>query len=215
VIDWPLLRELSDGDKARLLAAGRRRRFSRREVVFHEGDPAESLHLVERGHVAVRTTTPLGDVATFSVVGPGGTFGELALLEDTSARSASVVALEPTETWSLRRPEFDALRAEHPSVDRFLVELLAGYVRQLSERLVDAHYVVAEKRVARRLAALHRSAGKAASIPLTQEDLASIAGTSRSTVNRVLGELERAGIVSVARGRISVADPEGLGRAAR
>ena len=212
-----MLQELDEEDRRRLLVAGRRRRFARREVVFHEGDPGDTLHLVERGHVAVRTTTPLGDVATFSVVGPGGTFGELALLEDRS-RSATVIALEPTETWALRRADFDALRAEHPSVDRFLVQLLAGYVRELSERLVEAYYLGAEKRVVRRLLALtpvYASAGSPQPVPLTQEELASMAGTSRATVNRVLGELERAGVIIVGRGRITVCDVDALTRAAR
>jgi CRP-like cAMP-binding protein len=153
-------------------------------------------------------------VATLSVVGPGGTFGELALLEDSSVRAGSVIALEPVSTWCVRRTEFDALRAEHPAVDRFLVELLAGYVRSLSERLVEAHFVAAEKRVMRRLLDLATSPAMT-SIPLTQEDLASVAGTSRSTVNRVVGDLERGGIVEVGRARITVRDPEALQKAAR
>jgi CRP-like cAMP-binding protein len=212
-----MLRGLAAEDRQRLLVAGRRRRFARREVVFHEGDPAETLHLVERGHVAVRTTTPQGDVATFSVVGPGGTFGELALLDDRSMRSATVVALERTETWAIGRGAFDALRAEHPSVDHFLAELLGRYVRDLSERLVEAHYLGAEKRVVRRIMALTPLYGSGADdgIPLTQTDLASLAGTSRATVNRVLGELERAGVVALGRGRLSVLDLEALTRAGR
>ncbi|MFP5488114.1 MAG: cyclic nucleotide-binding domain-containing protein, partial [Acidimicrobiia bacterium] len=61
---WEVLQEIDPADARALLALGRRRRFRRGDIIFHEGDPAESLHLVDVGHVAVRMTTPSGDVAT-------------------------------------------------------------------------------------------------------------------------------------------------------
>src|SRR3712207_4700128 len=88
--EWALLQHLAPEERRRLLAAGRSHHFARREVIFHEGDPGDSLHLVQRGHVAIRVTTPLGDVATFTVVGPGQTFGELALLDESEIRTATV-----------------------------------------------------------------------------------------------------------------------------
>jgi CRP/FNR family transcriptional regulator, cyclic AMP receptor protein len=213
--EWPLLRHLSPEARRQLLAAGRGHHFARREVIFHEGDPGDSLHLVQRGRVAIRITTPMGDVATLTVVGPGETFGELALLDDASLRTATAVALERTETWGLHRDQFDRLRAENPGVNQVLVDLLAGYVRRLSDQLVQALYLPADKRVVRAVLGLARTYRDRQDIPLTQEDLASLAGTSRATANRVLGELERAGAVAVARGHITVLDHERLARAAR
>jgi CRP/FNR family cyclic AMP-dependent transcriptional regulator len=212
--EWPLLEPLAPEERRRLLAAGRRRTFARREVIFHEGDPGNSLHLVQRGRVAVRITTPMGDVATLAVIGPGQTFGELALLDETATRTASVVALDRTETWALHRDQFNQLRADHPAIDRVLVDLLAGYVRRLSDHLVQALYLPADRRVARRVLDLADVYSDQRDIPLTQEDLASLAGTSRATVNRVLGELERAGALVVARGRVTVLDRNQLARAA-
>jgi CRP/FNR family cyclic AMP-dependent transcriptional regulator len=213
--EWALLRHLSPEEQRRLLSAGRPHHFARREVIFHEGDPGDSLHLIQRGRVAVRITTPMGDVATLRVVGPGETFGELALLDSAAVRTATVIALERTETWALRRDQFNRLRAENPGVDRVLVELLAGYVRRLTEQLVEALYLPAEKRVVRAVVALGEVYRGEADIPLTQEDVASLAGTSRATANRVLGELERAGALTVRRGRIVVLDRGRLARAAR
>jgi len=216
--EWPMLVSLSDDDRRRLLAAGRRRRFARKEVIFHEGDPGDSLHLVERGHVAVRVTTGMGEVATLSIVSAGGTFGELSLLDDAAHRSASVIALEATETWALHRDQFQSLRRAHPTVDQFLIELLVGYVKRLSEMLTEALFLPADRRVVRRvlaLAPLFDGEPGAGPIPLTQDDLASLAGTSRATVNRVLGELVEAGALAVGRGRITVLDHSRLDRAAR
>lgn len=215
---WSLLDGLPEDDRRHVLSATRRRRFARREVLFHEGDLGDTLHLIDKGRVAVRVTTPLGDVATLNVLGPGEVVGELALLDARARRSATIVALERTETLTLHRDQFQELRVRHPALDRFLIAVLADEVSRLSSLLTEALYVPADTRVLRRLLALADSYGDGApgtEIPLTQEDLASLAGTSRATVNRVLGEAEDAGLVEVARGRITVLDAEKIARRAR
>lgn len=218
-VRWSILDGIPEDDRRRVLAATRRRRFGRREVLFHEGDPGDSVHLIDRGRVSVRMTTPLGDVAMLNVRGAGEVVGELALLDPASRRSASVVALEPTETLALHRDEFAELRDRQPSVDRFLVAILASEVQRLSSRLAEALYVSVDTRVLRRLvdlAELYASDGRSPiEIPFTQEELGSIAGTSRATVNRVLGEIEAEGIVEVRRGRILVLEETALQRRAR
>ncbi|HVF31507.1 MAG TPA: Crp/Fnr family transcriptional regulator [Acidimicrobiales bacterium] len=218
---WSFLEGVPEDDRRRLLAATQRRRFARREVLFHEADPGDTVHLLDRGRVAVRITTPVGDVATLRVRGPGEVIGELALLADGPRRAATVVALERVETLALHRDQFVELRRRHPSVDAFLVNVLAEEVRRLSGLLVEALHVPVDIRVVRRLVALvddYRdpdNEGEPTEVPLTQEDLASLAGTSRATVNRVVGEAERAGLVQRRRGRIVVTDPAGLARLGR
>lgn len=217
---WSFLEGVPEEDRRRLLAATRRRRFARREVLFHDGDPGDTVHLLDRGRVAVRITTPAGDVATLRVRGPGEVIGELALLDEQFRRAATVVALERVETLALHRDQFLELRRRHPSVDAFLVNVLAEEVRRLSLLLVEALHVPVDTRVLRRLVALaeayrDRDADGPTEVPLTQEDLASLAGTSRATVNRVVGEAERAGLVERRRGRIVVVQPEELARRSR
>ena len=70
-MDWPLLASVPEADIRRVLATARRRTFGRKEVVFHAGDPADTLHLIKSGRFAVQATTQLGDTATFAVLGPG------------------------------------------------------------------------------------------------------------------------------------------------
>jgi CRP-like cAMP-binding protein len=213
--DWALLQPLGAEDRRLVLSAARRRRFARREVLWHEGDPGDTLHLIDSGRVAIRVGTPMGDTATLTVLGPGEVLGELALVgAEAGIRSASAVALEKSETLAIHRDAFEELRREHPTVERFLVEVMAANIRRLSSHLLDALYVPAEKRVARRLLDLV-AVYEGAEIALTQEDVATLAGTSRATVNRVVGELEAAGIVELKRGRITILDPTGLGRRAR
>ena len=217
-MEWRLLEGLPAGDVRELLAIARRRTFSKGEVVFHRDDPAESLHLVARGRFAVRVVTPLGDAALLDVLGPGDAFGELALLLPDARRSASVSALEDGETRSVLRDDFVRLQRTHPGVKDVLLRLLAEQLRRTSDRLVEAHYVDADTRVRRRVCELAQAYGdgdRSAVVPLTQEDLAALSGTSRATVNRVLREEEKRGAVALARGRTTVLDSRDLERRCR
>jgi CRP-like cAMP-binding protein len=216
-VEFPALAVLDDDSRRRVLAAAQRRRYRRGEVVFHQGDPANSLHLLASGHACVRVTTVLGDTATFTVLSPGALFGELSLLGDGAERSATIEALEPVETLVITTDELRRLRRSSPEVDAFLLGLLAGYIRRQDARLLEALYVPADKRVLRRLLDLARDYGGSRPgtvIPLTQDVVASMAGTTRPTANQVLRAAEEAGLVTIARGRIRVNDPAGLARRA-
>jgi CRP-like cAMP-binding protein len=210
VTDWPILSPLSDEQKRQLLALARRRTFARGEVVVHRDDTADTLHLVRSGCLAVRVLTPVGDIATLALVGPGGTFGELGLVRSAHLRSATIQALEPSETHVLRRATFDELRRTHPAIDTVLVHILAERVADLTDRLVDALYTPAPRRVTALIGALadrYRDGAGTATIPLTQDDLASLAGTSRLTVSRVLRDMRARGEVDVRRGKLIVTTP--------
>ena len=213
-MEWSLLSSMTDEDRRTLLATCLRRRFARSEAVFREGDPAQSLHLLAEGTVAVRVATPLGDVATLDVLAPGDVFGEQALIAEPSVRSATVVTLEPVQTLALAREAFERLLADHPSVLRLLVGALAARLRTTSRNLVDALYMPVEVRVFRHLARLHGIYNRG-SIPLTQDDLASMAGTTRQSLNKVLRRAQEDGLVTLTRGHIAVIDPGGVAQRAR
>jgi len=201
-MEWELFSEVPQDAVRAVLTIARRRTFSRGEVVFHRGDPGNALHLISSGRFAVRITTPLGDTATLNVRGRGDAFGELALLSEEPERSATVQALEDAETRSVLRDDFERLRREHPSVDAILVAILAERVRRLSVQLTEAYYLSADERVVRRLADLAEL--YEGSVPLPQEVLAELAGTSRATVNRVVRGLEKRGVVRLGRARIEI-----------
>jgi CRP/FNR family cyclic AMP-dependent transcriptional regulator len=215
-MQWRLFEGIPGEDVRAVLALARRSTYRRGEVVFHRHDPADSVHLVVKGRFDVRIGTPVGDTVALGIRGPGETFGELAVMTE-GERSATVTALEPGETLVVRGSELRRLARRHPSVDEVLVRLLSERVAALSERLVEAYTVGAETRVARRVLELANVFGTAPpiSIPLIQEDIAALAGTSRATVNRVLRDAERRGIVELRRGRTVVLDEDALARLAR
>jgi CRP-like cAMP-binding protein len=218
-VEWTLLRDLPEQDARDVMAAARRRTFARGEVVFHRGDPADTLHMIRRGRFAVRVVTSFGDSAIFTVLGPGEFFGELALLSAESVRSASVSALERAETLAIHRLDLERIRRTNPNVSDVLIAALVTQVHRLSELLVEALYLPVERRVLRRLHELATRYGTGDGpelvIPLTQEDIASLAGTSRATVNKVLREQERRGVLELRRGRTVVLDADALEHGAR
>ena len=202
-------------DVRAVLSLARRSTYRRGEVVFHHHDPADAVHLVAKGRFDIRITAPHGDVVALAICGPLEIFGEIAVVTGAE-RSAAVTALEAGETLVLRGTELRRLAREHPSVDEVLVRVLAEHVGLLSQRLVEAYTVDAETRVARRVLELGRVYGGAPPvvIPLIQEDLAALAGTSRATVNRVLRDAGTRGLVELG-GRTVLRDPDGLARLAR
>ena len=203
----------------RVLSIARRRTFARGEVVFHHDDPADTVHLIVSGRFAVRVRTPLGDTAILTVLGPADLFGEVALLGPEQRRTATVEALEAAETRSIFRDDFQRLRADHPGVSEVLIAILVGEVKRLSRHLLEALYLSSDKRVLRRLVELADLYGTAdaaeVTIPLRQDDLAGLAGTSRATVNRVLRQEEVRGAVALARGKVTITDRAALERRGR
>lgn len=210
---WRLLEDVPDEEVRRLLSVARRRTFRKGEVVFHRGDPADSLHLIAKGRFKLQVMTPLAQEATIAIRGPGDAFGEMAIVGEGAKRSATIEALERGETFCVLESDFRRLRREHPGVDRILIEFLATEVRLLNARLLEALYVPVDRRVVRRLAELadvYDSGESEVEIPLTQEELAGLAGTTRPTVNQVLRSLEAAGLLVLRRGRTIVTDRDGL-----
>jgi CRP-like cAMP-binding protein len=216
-MDWPVLAPVPAEDRRRLVARLGRRAYRRDEVIFHQGDPADTLHLIATGHVSVRVTLPGGEFVILAILGPGDAVGERALVGDPRPRGATVIALEPCETLSLGRDQFERLRASYPGVNRFLVELLSARVDRLNGYLLEALYVPAERRVLRRLldlCQLYDGDGQHIVIPVTQDMLASLAGTTRPTANQVLGRLAASQLVEVSRGQILVLNRTELRRRA-
>lgn len=209
-----LFGSLSPDDRAMVTAKMVRRTFERSETLFLQGDPGDSVHIIERGCVAVRISTPAGDEVTLAVLGVGDFFGEQALITDEARRTASVVALDAVETRMLHRRDFDDLCRTRPGVQGFLVRLLASQVRRLSDQMLEVMYTPVDDRVVRSLARLAELFGTGADgpvdVPVRQEDLASLAGTTRPTANRVLKQLEHDGVITLGRGRTTIVDPAAL-----
>ena len=195
-------------DAARWRRMMTRRRFGRDEVIMHEGEMGDTLHIIEKGRAIVEATTARGDVAALSVRGPGEVIGELAIV-GAGRRTAKVTALEVSETLSITRDRLEELRRTEPRVDRYLVTILAEKLAEATNQLMEVLFLPVEKRVLRvlvRLADVFDNGSSPVVVRIRQEDLASMAGTRRQTANRPLKDAEAAGAITIERGRIAILD---------
>jgi CRP/FNR family transcriptional regulator, cyclic AMP receptor protein len=217
----PLFRGLDEDGLETLMRSMRIRRFRRGETIFHVGDPGDALFIVVSGSIKITLPADTGDEAILATLRPGDFFGELALL-DGAPRSATAIAIEPTETYILPRERFKDLVASDPVMREAVLATLAAEVRRLTHHVEELHFLDITGRLASRLARMTGEAGAArlddGAIrlpgPLTQGDLAAMIGCTRQSVNKLLGMFTDDGLIRLERDRIVVLDLDGLLRAA-
>jgi CRP-like cAMP-binding protein len=210
----PLFSELSRDELERISRVSVARAFPAGVRVFHEGDHSDACYLVRKGDLRVTREHPDGRAIALATLGPGDLFGELAML-DGEARSASVETLTDSELLALPAADVRRLLADHPEISVKLIAALVKRLRETNERVARQSFQTVPSRVAGVLTQLiaeeSASAGQhGVTIRMTQADLAQLAGTSRESVSRFLATLERAGVVRVGRGRVTVVEPRRL-----
>lgn len=195
-----LFRDLPPEILGRLASFTRRRRFRRGEVLYHQEDPGDALHVLQIGHVKIVGAGESGTETLLTVLGPGECFGELALL-DGGPRSARVEALDPVETVSVSRAVFLQFLRENPQAVEPLLLALARTIRRLTETVTDLTSLDLEGRLAKKLLQLAEDYGEPAdggveiALDLTQEELSAMVGATRASVNKVLGWYEDRGAI--------------------
>ena len=217
----PLFRGLSEEDLNTLATGLRTRRYRRGEVIFHQGDPGDALHIILSGRVKISSPSESGVEAILTTLRPGEFFGSLALL-DGAPRSASATAVEATETLILPRERFRQLVNDWPEIRDHVFAELAGELRRLTFHVEELHFLDIAGRLAARLARMAEQQGgipDGGEIrlegPITQGELAAMVGSTRQSVNKLLGYLTEDGLIRQERDAIVVLDLPGLQRAAR
>lgn len=211
----PLFHGMDADELTRIALTMTRRRYRRDEVIFHEGDPGDSLHVVVEGQVKITRESAEGGEAIVALLSPGESFGELVLL-DGAPRSATATAMEATETMVMPRSTFlELVEGGSPFRSRLLTGL-ASRVRRLTNQLAEVHFLDLAGRLALQLTRLAEEAapGQATDIrlsrSLTQSDLAAMVGGTRQRVNQIIGDFVDEGLVASEGGSLVVRDLERL-----
>jgi CRP/FNR family transcriptional regulator len=213
----PLFSTLAPDDLERVAQVAVPRRFEASQVVFREGDASDTCYVIRSGHVRALRAHLDGRSITLAQFGPGDHFGELAMLDD-ERRSATIETLEETEAIAILGADMRRLLREHPDIAVKLITALGRRLRQTNERLTGQSFQTVQSRVATALGQLVTAAraegagGTDVLITSTQAELAQLAGSSRESASRFLAVLERAGIITQGRGKLTVHDPEALER---
>ncbi len=202
----PTFARLSDGQLGLLAAQLGMERFARGALIFSQGSVGDRLYIVLRGKVRVYTTSALGQELSLMLFQGGDFFGELALL-DGGPRSASAVAMTPTTALTLQRSAFLQTLDTCPPIAAVILEALSLRLRHSTSYAEQLASHTAPQRVVDLILDLCGSAGgEPPVLHVTQEELASLAGTSRETVNRVLATLRDRGLLRIERARLRITD---------
>ena len=212
----PVFDELAESDLQRVAHVAVPRHFAAGEAVFHEGDDSDTCYVVEQGHARALREHADGRQITLATFGPGDIFGELAMFGD-ERRSATVEAIDELDVVGILGGDMRRLMREHPDIAVKLSISLGRRLRAANERLARQSFQTVQSRVAAVLAQLVEQARAEGAgetdvlVTTTQADVAKLAGSSRESASRFLAVLERAGVISQGRGRLTVHDPAALG----
>jgi CRP-like cAMP-binding protein len=213
----PLFSELAEEELAAVAEVAGLERFVAEETVFREGETSSTCYVICSGHACALREHADGRVITLARFGPGDIFGELAMLEN-ERRSATVKTLDELEAIAILGPDMQRLLGQHPGIAAKLIVALGRKLRETNERVAGLSFQTVQSRVARVLSQLVRAArtegvgDQDVLITSTQAEVARLAGSSRESASRFLAVLERAGIITQGRGRLTVHDPAALER---
>jgi len=219
--DVAMFRQLPDQE---LEALGRQviqRRYGRHEVIFSQGDPGDGLYIVVEGHVSITRQSIDGDELILSVHDPSEYFGELSLF-DGEPRSAGAVSIDDSTVLFLSRSAFRSFIDAHPGALFACLEVIVRQLRRLTDLTDEIALLDVRSRLARRLLRLaeqgvvetggERGQRGEHAFRITQQQLASMTGATRESVNKHLNAFVDDGMIRLERGYIRILDRERLER---
>jgi CRP-like cAMP-binding protein len=212
----PVFETLAPDDLQRVAEVAVPRAFPGHHVIFREGDESDTCYVVRAGHARAIREHADGRMIALAHFGPGDIFGELAMFDD-ERRSATVETLDELQAIAVLGADMRRLLRQHPDIAVKLVISLGRRLREANERLARQSFQTVQSRVAVVLDGLVKQAQSEGAaerdvlVTITQADIAQLAGSSRESASRFLAVLERAGVITQGRGRITVHDPAALG----
>jgi len=212
-----LFQSLSSYDREHLATSLKHRSLKKGEALFRKGDEGTSLYIVKSGSVKIVLPSEMGDEVAPAILSEGDFFGEMSLL-DGLPRSADAVALESSELLALNQKDFLAFLKDNEEAIQSIFSYLSMRLRKTDDLLEDAHFLNISTRLARRLVELSKKYGHQKEeggaiqidLRLTQNDLASIVGATRESINKELRILREKGLVNTEENTLQILNLEQL-----
>ena len=210
----PYFTGLSDAELERIRPLLRERSYERGEIVMLEGDPCDAIYFVASGRVKVFKTSPEGKEQLLRIMRPGESFNEVPVF-DGGSNPASAEAMDAAVLYLIHQEDMHRLMQQMPALSDNIIRVLASRLRHLVGLVEDLSFRHVTARVAKILLQHARDAtAPSGSQRLTQQQMATMAGTAREMVGRALKGLEQAGAIRMERGRIVIIDRSLLERLA-
>lgn len=208
----PLFNELDRRSISQIAGVARPKRCQRGELVVRQGEPGESVFIIESGFLKVQMAAPDGAPTTLGIMGPNEIFGELALF-DGQPRSATVSAHTRSDLVVIDRSAFLRLTESTPKLAIAVMKVLARRLRRLSERSDELTGMSLATRLAKQLLLLadhngHTTGGGRIrlGIKLSQQELGELVGATRESVNKHFGFWRREGVIAVEGGFVVISN---------
>jgi CRP/FNR family cyclic AMP-dependent transcriptional regulator len=204
---------LTDGERSALTESGQSRDYAPREFLAMQGSPPSSMFVILHGWVKITATNYRGDNAPLAARGPGEIVGELAPISGLP-RMATIQAIDGVRALVIPRERLLAVLRRKPRISEELLRTAAIRLQQSDRLRLEAGGPDFPQRLAAvllELALQYKPDWEVATevvLHETQEDLASFARVSRSTLIRGLDELKRIGVVATARNRVTIVRPD-------
>jgi CRP-like cAMP-binding protein len=209
-----LFKDLPDAALERIAALAVKRHYARGEIVFSQGDQGDALYGIASGRVRISATGAGGKEVFLSIMEPGDTFGEIAVM-DGLPRTAGATALDNTRLLVIRRQDLLELLAQEPQLAIQLIRLLCMRLRWTSELVEESAFLGGPARLAKRLLILASLHGRPShpdqlELSISQAELAHFLGISRQMVNQHLRDWQKSGWVALGRARVTIRNKDAL-----
>lgn len=207
--------DLDPAEMDALAASAPSKQFSAGSLIYSPHQPIETLFILKGGRVRIFRVSPDGRALTTAIISPGTIFGEMVVIGQ-QMHDSFAEALDDVAVCVLSRTDVQQMLLGNVKIAARISETLGRRLAQVEQRLSDAIFKSVPERIAGTLLVMARSRPltRGAQVQLTHEQLAALAGTSRETTTKVLGEFAGQGAIALARGRITVLDTDALERLA-
>lgn len=211
----PFFEDLTDAELSMIAAVMTEKAFARNELIFLEDDPGEGMFIIRQGRVKVSKSSADGREQILHILKEGDIFAEVVLF-DQGVYPATAEAVEETRVWLLRNGDMEVLLQNHPKLAVKLLRLMGRRLRQAQLLIRDLALHDTCGRLAGLLLRFARREGERTErgivldLDLTRQELASMIGTSRETVARILSRFQREGLLELDKQKIVIRDEQKL-----
>jgi len=190
---------LKENERQLIIQAAIKKVYAKNTIILSEGDTTDSLYMVCSGKVKVSIIDEYGKEIILAILGAGEYFGEMTAMVEGTSRSACVMTREPCELMILQKEDFRKIVKSNPDIVFSLLLKSMERLREANKKIESLALLDVYGRVARLFTKLGRPDNGVQVIDekLTHQDIASMVGSSREMVSRVMKELTAGGYITV------------------
>jgi CRP-like cAMP-binding protein len=191
------------------------RLYNPNDVVFREGDVGAEMYIIQSGKIMITKQLKSGEEKTLAVLGPGDTFGEMAII-DKDVRSANAIAIEPSRLIALDEELFEAHIQTNPKIVKKILKILSSRLRDANQQIADLMIKNDKRLVANTiLLVVHKHGQESADgiemdINFTVSFLSKMCGLDLAKTQEIIANLVRARVVRMSGDAIVVTSLDNL-----